>query len=130
MLTRRRFDAQSCSARSLLGFSVVVSESAQTSNRCLGGHSRGGSELPRTTCDLAACLLAFPDADGFSFDAFLLVSTEQTYLAAEGTDVLGSLSDFKLFDNLSEGSTVASSELAADSSLLCSLCHYVYCCLI
>jgi len=53
-----------------------------------------------------------------------------TYLAAEGTDVLGSLGNFKLFDNLSEGSTVAGTELSADSNLQCSLCHYVYRCLI
>ena len=52
--------------------------------------------------------------------------TYETYLSAEGADVFGSLGNFKLFDNLSEGSTVASSELAADSNLLRSLCHYVY----
>ena len=47
-----------------------------------------------------------------------------TYLAGEGTDVLGSLGDFKLLHDLSEGCTVAVAILSANSYLLCSLCHY------
>ena len=62
---------QVCASRSLLLLVGVVSESAQTSNRCLGGHSSWSCKLPRSTRDLAACLLAFPDADGFSLDAVL-----------------------------------------------------------
>jgi len=52
-------------------FSSIFSESAQTGDSSLGGHSSWGGELPRSTGDLATSLLALPDADGFSLDAIL-----------------------------------------------------------
>lgn len=58
-------------SRSLLLLDVVISESAQTSDGRLGSHGGGSCQLPRATSDLASSLLAFPDADGFSPDAFL-----------------------------------------------------------
>jgi hypothetical protein len=62
---------QVCASRSLLLLVGVVSESAQTSNRGLGSDGGRGCELPRSTGDLTSSLLAFPDADGFAFDAIL-----------------------------------------------------------
>ena len=52
-------------------FSSIVSESAQTGDGGLGGHSSWGGQLPRSTGDLATSLLALPDADGLSLDAIL-----------------------------------------------------------
>ena len=48
----------------------------------------------------------------------------EAYLAAEGTTVSSSLSDFELFDGFSLSSTISSSVFAEDAHLLCSLCHY------
>lgn len=52
-------------------FSSIFSESAQTGDGGLGGHSSWGGQLPRSTGDLATSLLALPDADGLSLDAIL-----------------------------------------------------------
>ena len=121
-----------CFSSFSLLISGIFSESAQTSDGCLGSHSCGSWQLPRASSNLTACLLAFPDSNSFSSYAFLkeVSGFRWTYLSAEGANVFGSLGNFKLFDNLSEGSTVTGTELSADSSLLCSLCHNVYRCLI
>lgn len=52
-------------------FSSIFSESAQTGNGGLGGHSSWGGQLPRSTGNFATSLLALPDADGLSLDAIL-----------------------------------------------------------
>lgn len=90
---------------------VLLSESAQTVDGRLGSHGSSRRQHVGTASDLAVRLLALPDARRDSLDALL---------ATEGAHVLGSLRDFELLDDLTQGRAVAAAVLAADSNLLCS----------
>ena len=92
----------------------LLSQSSETLDGGLGRNGKGSRELISATSDLLVSSLAVPDADGGSFDSIL---------SAEWRHVSGVLGDFKLLDDLSQGSTISGSVLSTDSDFLSSLCH-------
>ena len=57
--------------------SGVLSQSSETSNGGLGGHSGGGRKGVCTSSNLSSSALAFPDSSSLSLDALLLKSKKR-----------------------------------------------------
>ena len=94
--------------------SGLISDSLQTHDGCLSGDGWHGGEGISTSCDFLIGSIAFPDTTGNSLD---------TVLTAEWRHVGSVLTDLELLHDLSEGGTISSSVLSADSDLSRSLSH-------
>jgi len=95
----------------LLSCLCEVAETTDCAAHCGGGRS---GYCPRTTRNDFLTSRARPNADSLALHAVL---------AAEGAGVPCVLSNFHLFDLLSQGSTVTRAVLASDADLACAFCH-------